>query len=123
NPFNAKIGDLGLARLKTEEIVESAAGEDSESILEEVESVAAYEDSSVAVVGVDQSPVSLTSKVFDSELCRRQRRGRACRRRIKRVWRAGEIWGTEEAERKADREGIGGGNRTTELNRSPAIVG
>ncbi|CAN1353306.1 Receptor-like serine/threonine-protein kinase At4g25390 [Linum perenne] len=63
--FNAKIGDFGLARLKTEEIAESAAGEDNRSILEEVESVVAYEDSSAVVVGVDQSPVSLSSKVFD----------------------------------------------------------
>ncbi|CAN1157750.1 Receptor-like serine/threonine-protein kinase At2g45590 [Linum perenne] len=65
--FNAKIGDFGLARLKTEEIAECAAGEDNGSILEEVESVAVYEDSSAAAVGVDQSPVSFSSKVLDSD--------------------------------------------------------
>ncbi|CAN0824574.1 Receptor-like serine/threonine-protein kinase At2g45590 [Linum grandiflorum] len=51
--FNAKIGDFGLARLKSEEIAEC---EDNGSILEEV---------TAAGVGVDQSPVSFS--VLDSD--------------------------------------------------------
>ncbi|KDP28723.1 hypothetical protein JCGZ_14494 [Jatropha curcas] len=70
--FNAKIGDFGLARLKTEEnVVEKkeafVVGEDNGSILEETESVVTgYEDSTTAV-GIDRSPESFAVRVVDSD--------------------------------------------------------
>ncbi|EEF50420.1 ATP binding protein, putative [Ricinus communis] len=71
--FNAKIGDFGLARLKTEETVEKkeasfvVVAEDNGSILEETESVVtAYEDSST-VAGIDRSPESFAVRVLDSD--------------------------------------------------------
>ncbi|KAH7577814.1 hypothetical protein ACOSQ2_001141 [Xanthoceras sorbifolium] len=77
--FNAKIGDFGLARLKTEDLVEGGEGgkrreavEDNGSILEETESVVtAYEESGTGGVvcdGVDRSPESCVVRVFDADV-------------------------------------------------------
>ncbi|KAJ4727078.1 Kinase family protein [Melia azedarach] len=75
--FNAKIGDFGLARLKTEDLVEGEGlkkretGEDNGSILEETESVVtAYEESAGGGIGggVDRSPESCVVRVFDAEV-------------------------------------------------------
>ncbi|KAJ0053222.1 hypothetical protein Pint_00295 [Pistacia integerrima] len=75
--FNAKIGDFGLARLKTEDLVEGEGGkkmdvvEDNGSILEETESVVtAYEDSGGVCGGggIDLSPDSCVVRVFDPEV-------------------------------------------------------
>lgn len=70
--FKAKIGDFGLARFKTEDLVEKReggvveAGEDNGSILEETESVTTgYDDASGVVV--DRSPDSCVVRILDSE--------------------------------------------------------
>ncbi|KAF3963179.1 hypothetical protein CMV_012400 [Castanea mollissima] len=66
--FKAKIGDFGLARLKTEDLVEKKDGvvevaEDNGSILEETESVATGFDEVIA----DRSPDSCVVRILDSE--------------------------------------------------------
>ncbi|XP_044492085.1 receptor-like serine/threonine-protein kinase At2g45590 [Mangifera indica] len=76
--FNAKIGDFGLARLKTEDVVEGEGGrkmdvvEDNGSILEETESVVtAYEESGGVCGGgggTDRSSESCVVRVFDPEV-------------------------------------------------------
>ncbi|KAF5744332.1 receptor-like serine/threonine-protein kinase [Tripterygium wilfordii] len=68
--FKAKIGDFGLARVKSEDLPEerkeAVSGEDNGSILEETESiVTGYEES--AVVATDRSPESFAVRVLDSE--------------------------------------------------------
>ncbi|XP_050238499.1 receptor-like serine/threonine-protein kinase At2g45590 [Mercurialis annua] len=69
--FKAKIGDFGLARLKTmEDNVEKKEAfvlpEDNGSILEEVESVVTGCDDS-SVVGMDRSPESFAVRILDSD--------------------------------------------------------
>uniref|UniRef100_A0A2N9ET58 non-specific serine/threonine protein kinase n=1 Tax=Fagus sylvatica TaxID=28930 RepID=A0A2N9ET58_FAGSY len=68
--FKAKIGDFGLARLKTEDLVEKKesvveVGEDNGSILEETESVTTGFDEGGIIV--DQSPESCVVRIVDSE--------------------------------------------------------
>ncbi|KAF5466928.1 hypothetical protein F2P56_016809 [Juglans regia] len=70
--FNAKIGDFGLARLKTEDLVEKRegggveAGEDNGSILEETESVTTGFDEAGGLPA-DRSPESCVIRILDSE--------------------------------------------------------
>ncbi|XP_044500950.1 receptor-like serine/threonine-protein kinase At2g45590 [Mangifera indica] len=76
--FNAKIGDFGLARLKTEDLVEGEGGrkmdvvEDNGSILEETESVVTTYEESGGVCGggsgIDRSPEGCFFRVFDPEV-------------------------------------------------------
>lgn len=74
--FKAKIGDFGLARLKTEDLMiegecvkKRDVNEDNGSILEETESVVtAYEESAGGGNGVDRSPESCVVRVFDAEV-------------------------------------------------------
>lgn len=74
--FKAKIGDFGLARLKTEDLMiegecvkKRDVNEDNGSILEETESVlTAYEESAGGGNGVDRSPESCVVRVFDAEV-------------------------------------------------------
>lgn len=68
--FKAKIGDFGLARLKTEDLVEKKesvveVGEDNGSILEETESVTTGFDEGGIIV--DRSPESCVVRIVDSE--------------------------------------------------------
>jgi serine/threonine protein kinase len=68
--FKAKIGDFGLARLKTEDLVEKReveGGEDNGSILEETESVTTGFDEGGAGVVADLSPKSCMVRILDSE--------------------------------------------------------
>ncbi|KAE7997176.1 hypothetical protein FH972_001831 [Carpinus fangiana] len=68
--FKAKIGDFGLARLKTEDLVEKReveGGEDNGSILEETESVTIGFDEGGAGVVADRSPESCVVRILDSE--------------------------------------------------------
>lgn len=75
--FKAKIGDFGLARLKTEDLVEGLEegedvkkreiGDDNGSILEETESVATGFDETASFNVVDQSPESCVLRVLESE--------------------------------------------------------
>lgn len=79
--FRAKIGDFGLARLKTEEIMEEGDNVDggengpvmiveednNGSILEESESVATGCDEGSSRCGVERSPESCVIRVLDSE--------------------------------------------------------
>ncbi|GLT39495.1 hypothetical protein SLA2020_136830 [Shorea laevis] len=75
--FKAKIGDFGLARLKTEDLVEGLEedesvmkeiGEDDGSILEETESVVTGYEEAASLTVVDRSPESCVLRVLDSEL-------------------------------------------------------
>lgn len=75
--FKAKIGDFGLARLKTEDLVEGLEegedakkkeiGDDNGSILEETESVVTGFDETASFTVVDRSPESCVLRVLDSE--------------------------------------------------------
>ncbi|PPD78209.1 hypothetical protein GOBAR_DD24855 [Gossypium barbadense] len=77
--FNAKIGDFGLARLKTEDLIEGLEEgevlrkkdvvEDNGSILEETESVLTgfEEGASLTVADSHRSPESCVLRVLDSE--------------------------------------------------------
>lgn len=75
--FRAKIGDFGLARLKTEDLIDAAAGggaidgwkkketvEDNGSILEESESIVDCTGGN----GVDLSPESCVVRVYDADV-------------------------------------------------------
>ncbi|XP_022759522.1 receptor-like serine/threonine-protein kinase At2g45590 [Durio zibethinus] len=76
--FKAKIGDFGLARLKTEDLIEGleegevlrkkdVSGEDNGSILEETESVLTGFEEGASLIVADRSPESCVLKVLDSE--------------------------------------------------------
>ncbi|GLT51892.1 hypothetical protein SLA2020_252670 [Shorea laevis] len=75
--FKAKIGDFGLARLKTEDLVEGLeegetykkkeVGDDNGSILEETESVVTGFEEAASSATVDRSPESCVLRILDSE--------------------------------------------------------
>ncbi|XWS32282.1 hypothetical protein CRYUN_Cryun23aG0146600 [Craigia yunnanensis] len=76
--FKAKIGDFGLARLKTEDLIEgleegevlkkkNVFGEDNGSMLEEIESGLTGFEEGTSLTGADRSLESCVLRVLDSE--------------------------------------------------------